>query len=39
MGMYFEDFEDAGEFVTAAVSSPRPMSAIAELSGDRTPST
>ncbi|TFG46095.1 MAG: dehydratase [Gemmatimonadales bacterium] len=38
MGMYYEDFEDAGEFVTAS----RPVTeadvrAFAEVSGDRNP--
>jgi acyl dehydratase len=38
MGMYYEDFEDAGEFVTASrVISEADVRAFAELSGDRNP--
>jgi len=38
MGMYFEDFEDAGAFVTAGrVISEADVHAFAELSGDRNP--
>jgi acyl dehydratase len=36
--MYFEDFEDAGEFVTAArLLAEADVRAFAELSGDRNP--
>ncbi len=38
MGMYFEDFGDAGEFVTASrVISEADVRAFAEVSGDRNP--
>ena len=38
MGMYFEDFEDAGEFVTAGrLVTEADVRAFAELSGDRNP--
>lgn len=38
MGMYFEDFEDAGEFVTASrLVTEADVRAFAELSGDRNP--
>ena len=38
MGMYFEDFGDAGEFVTAGrLVTEADVRAFAELSGDRNP--
>ncbi len=38
MGMYFEDFEGAGEFVTSArLVTEADVRAFAELSGDRNP--
>ena len=38
MGMYFEDFGDAGEFVTAGrLVTGADVRAFAELSGDRNP--
>lgn len=38
MGMYFEDFEDAGEFVTAGrLITETDVRAFADLSGDRNP--
>ena len=38
MGMHYEDFEDAGEFVTASrIVSEADVKAFAEVSGDRNP--
>jgi len=38
MGMHFEDFEDAGQFVTAGrLITEADVHAFAELSGDRNP--